>query len=84
MKHYLVKYRTAYAAIAEDTRKAGVFCIGAGWVGILVGKDKMTGYTGLAILLSGLFLSAIGISIMVSLGIGILVAFNYHTKVVED
>lgn len=38
-----------------------VFCIGAGWVGILVGKDKMTGYTGLAILLSGLFLSAIGI-----------------------
>lgn len=61
MKHYLVKYRTAYAAIAEDTRKAGVFCIGAVWVGILVGKDKMTGYTGLAILLSGLFLSAIGI-----------------------
>ena len=26
----------------------------------------------------------IGISIMVSLGIGILIAFNYHTKVVED
>ncbi|MGY0565716.1 MAG: hypothetical protein ACW7DS_18610 [Paraglaciecola chathamensis] len=61
MKHSLIKYRKVYAAISEDTRKAGVFCIGAGWVGILVGKDKMTGYTGLAILLSGLFLSAIGI-----------------------
>lgn len=61
MKRYLAKYNALYVALSEDARKVGAFCIGAGWVGIFVEKDKMSSWAGVILLMTGIFLSSVGL-----------------------
>ena len=48
-------------SLQEDFRKAGLVLIGAGYIGVIVGTDKISNLEGLALLLTGLLLWAAGL-----------------------